>query len=278
MPSDRRGLPKGIRRMRNLRMLMNAFISRCSDKFQLPDLSKLSSIGDIIVCDLGAEEHHVEGAVLDDKNNLYSLTLQFDRWRGNNNTHQTVLQALKPHPNLQRLSIQNYIGGSIPDEWMITLTNLKRLHLFFCRNCEMLPALGKLQSLETLELSSMTSVKKVGPEFLGLDQIDHNDLLLTLFPKLKRIQFLGMWSWCEWFGISGWKVNSLVRIMPRLEYLEFINSPKLESLPDFLQAAPIKHLIIKGCPQLEECCQQDTGKEWDKIRHIPNIKGLPDDD
>lgn len=58
-----------------------------------------------------------------------------------------------------------------------------------------------------------------------------------------------------------------------LESLELICCPKLVHLPEGLQSlTALGEIIITNCSEvLKERCQKDTGKDWFKIHHIPNI-------
>ena len=76
-----------------------------------------------------------------------------------------VLEPLEPCQNLLRLSIYSYTGLTVSPTWMISLTKFKHLELVFSYNCETLPSLGKLPSLESLQIYRFPSVKKVGLEF-----------------------------------------------------------------------------------------------------------------
>ncbi|GAY66700.1 hypothetical protein CUMW_250900 [Citrus unshiu] len=70
----------------------------------------------------------------------------------------------------------------------MSLTNLRVLRLWGCRNCEHLPPLGKLPSLEDLEICRMESVKRVGNEFLGVES-DTDGSSVIAFPKLTQLTF-----------------------------------------------------------------------------------------
>ena len=132
----------------------------------------------------------VENAQLKDKEHLHELRL----WFGEKveeiesvRNDEIVLKALKPHSNLEILKIYKCMGKVYPN-WMKSLSNLKRLQLLTWPNLEELPSLGKLQFLETLELHDAYSVKKVGVEFLGIEEANGKNgstSPLVLFPNLK---------------------------------------------------------------------------------------------
>ena len=116
---------------------------------------------------------------LDKKKYLSYLRLEFDKKKEGEETRkneddQLLLEALRPPLDLKELEIRYYRGNTVFPSWMASLTNLKSLHLHRCENCEQLPPLGKLPSLENLYIWHMESVKRVGDEFLGIES-DHHD-------------------------------------------------------------------------------------------------------
>ncbi|PON99917.1 LRR domain containing protein [Trema orientale] len=115
----------------------------------------------------------------------------------------------------------------------------------------------------------------MGPEFLGVEFDNGIESKITsgsLFPKLKQLRIEKAPLFCEWVGVPGWKVNDPLKIMPHLESLLLINCSSLESLPDFIESTPLKHLTIDDSPALQASCQEEAGKNWPKIRHIPKIR------
>ena len=139
-----------------------------------------------------------------------------------------------------------------------------------------MPPLGKLPSLEIVEIWVASSVKKVSVEFLGIEASEKkkNDdkIIIIAFPNLKSLSFSYLREWEEWNGMGGEEEDSVrFTIMPRLQHLQIRDCPKLKSLPNFLRTTPLQKLYIYYSPILEECCERRTGEEWPKISHIPNI-------
>ena len=150
---------------------------------------------------------------------------------------------------------------------LATLSGLKTLRLDLNNNVEHLPPLGKLLLLESLQIyGGGDRVKKVGVEFLGIEEVSNNNKIddekgstssssssssLVLFPSLKSLKFLFMFKWEEWDGIGGTmreeeaqESGVTITIMPRLQELQISFCPELKSLPDFLPTTPLKTLII----------------------------------
>ncbi|XP_030510545.1 putative disease resistance protein RGA3 [Cannabis sativa] len=171
-----------------------------------------------------------------------------------------ILEALKPHPNLNLLTISQYHGVKFPS-WITSLINLKCLTLVGFDNCETLPPLGKLPCLESLQLSIMTSVKYVGIEFWGITREEENS-----FPKLKSLWFNYFSQWKKWEGSEEAALAARSsKVMPCLRSLRITYCRNLEGLPGFLRMTPLEELRIGDCGILEQCCLN----EW---LHIPNIE------
>ncbi|KAH9689140.1 hypothetical protein KPL70_015381 [Citrus sinensis] len=297
-----RELPRGIGRLRKLMYLHNA---RTASLRYLPvgigELIRLREVREFVVgggydraCSLGSlkklnllrQQCSIRGlggvsdagearrAELEKKKYLVELELQFDqagRRKNEEDEDERLLEALGPPPNLKRLEIYQYRGrrNVVPINWFMSLTNLRDLYLCNCRNCEHLPPLGKLKSLESLLIFGMKSVKRVGNEFLGVES-DTDGSSVIAFPKLKQLRFSGMRELEEWDFVTA--IKGEIIIMPRLSTLTIWNCPKLKALPDhLLQKTTLQNLGIAGCPILEERYREETGEDWPKIRHIPNI-------
>lgn len=281
-----RWLPKGISRLSSLGMIKEFRVpnSNNNEACKLGDLWNLDNLLQLYIRGLGDAEEHVEDAKqapLKNKKGLLNLTLYFSS--SSRKIHEDVLEALEPHPNLESLRIAFFEGFTVSPSWLMSLTTLKRLVMLDC-SCEVLPPLGRLPSLETLDILALEKVEKVGSEFLGI-QVDDNHLFInspsspssnTLFPKLKKLRFERMDALQQWVSIPrGCKSENRhlsYRIMPCLQSLEFVSCIGLEELPDFLPRTPLQNLIIECSWVLEECCQKGTAKEWPKIFLIPNIQ------
>lgn len=266
---------KGISRLRNLKTLDVFHVHRGDDSegLRLEDLEKLHQLeGTVSIRNLRYVKDASEAAkaMLNVKHNLLHLELdlacrgcEYDNYEERKHDGE-IVNALQPHPELESLRIQEYYAKTLCPEWLMSLHKLTRLALVECIHCEVFPPLGKLPSLESLEITWMEKVKKVGVEFLAS---------AILFPKLKKLVFDDMRAWEEWGGVAGWTDDSQIKIMPSLNYLQFEKVPDLKTLPDFLRKTPLQHLVIKyNCPYLKRIVEQRSGKEWAKISHIPNIQ------
>ncbi|CAL8997739.1 unnamed protein product [Prunus brigantina] len=265
-------LPRGIRRLTNLQTLD---VCKCGgdndEAFQIGDLRNLNLEGSLeifLVAD-ATDKSEVEKAQLWDKK-LFNLTVHF-KWRTNSSVE--ILNALRPHPDLESLKILYHNGTTWPN-WIQSLKNLRFLTLFAGTQCELWP-LGKLEYLETLSLRNMNGMKKFSVEFLGLE--DQTSFRIRSpqisFPKLKQLWFGLMPNWEEWEGVEEWmKEDSEITIMPCLSELGILGCNSLKALPDFLFKKPLQTLRIPGSGRLLERYQEGNG-EWAKISATnPNIR------
>ncbi|GLT87458.1 hypothetical protein SLE2022_055400 [Rubroshorea leprosula] len=122
---------------------------------------------------------------------------------------------------------------------------------------EHLPPLGKLSSLESLEVSSNGVVKKVGVEFLGIEtSLSPSSSSVFAFPNLKSLTFERMGAWEEWDYESRGEED--ITIMPRLSSLSIHYCPKLKMLPDYiLQSTTLQELKIFNCSIISKRCKED---------------------
>ncbi|KAF9614758.1 hypothetical protein IFM89_020612 [Coptis chinensis] len=82
--------------------------------------------------------------------------------------------------------------------------NLRQVLLTGCENLQRLPALGRLKSLEELELIRLEKVKCLGLEFLRITtsvdasaEVGELALVIAVFPELKKLKLVNMLAWEE---------------------------------------------------------------------------------
>ncbi|KAM5581087.1 hypothetical protein ABKV19_010353 [Rosa sericea] len=276
--AELRYLPKGIGSLKSLQALDWFCVCEGDDNeaLKLGDLGIMDQLqGSLVIGPLGKDDaSEIEKAQLGNKEHLSHLGVLFKvEYEEQRKGDEEIVKALQPHQNLESLSIWNCQGTTESLYWIKSLHNLRKVYLSGWRFCELLPPLGKLSSLEILEIEEMGKVKKVGVEFLGIEE----QVSGILFPRLERLSFYRMSAWEEWEGITKEDSSSEITIMPLLYILEIESCPELKALPDFLDKITTLHtLTIKRCPILEQDYEKGVGKEWHNISHIPNLTIRPD--
>ncbi|KAK9929864.1 hypothetical protein M0R45_026937 [Rubus argutus] len=273
-------LPKVIGSLKSLQALDYFTVRDHGDDLEDEEALKLGDLGimnqlqgSLWIERLGNanDASEVEKAQLGNKKHLSDLVLEFRE--GNEEQRESdeeMLKALQPHQNLESLTIFCCHCTAWSLYRSKSLHNLREVALVEWKFCEVLPPLGKLPSLEILKIVSMNNVKKVGVEFLGIEEEIETFSAGILFPKLKHLRFVNMPNWEEWEGIT--KDSSEITIMPRLSILQIYGCPKLKGLPDLVhKITALRTLEIKRCEILEGDYEKDVGKEWAKISHIRNI-------
>ncbi|KAK3220091.1 hypothetical protein Dsin_014061 [Dipteronia sinensis] len=204
--------PKGFERLTCLRTLWEFVVSGdgfgsskvCSTLASFENLNHLG--GYLSISGLGYVVDFVEAkkAELKRKKNLPHLELFFNSNKEiegrTNEDDKFLLEVLQPPSNLEELKIAQYGGNTVSPSWLIPLSKLRRLTLSYCENCEHLPPLGRLSSLEYLSLNNMSSLKRVGDEFLGIESevASSSSSFIIAFPKLKSLKFESLDEWEEW--------------------------------------------------------------------------------
>ncbi|KAG8369989.1 hypothetical protein BUALT_Bualt14G0071000 [Buddleja alternifolia] len=281
------GLPEGIHKLKNLRHLLNG---RTAEDFKYPqgfekltnfrtldqyhsnkwgylkDLNQLQGNLSITVMD-DLDEDEVKEADLKNKKFLRSLSLIVKK----SGLLETI-EDVQPPTNLQVLHFE---GLRLP-KWSTTLTQLKKL-TFIGNNVFgyswSLPPLGKLPFLEELVIKGVETLDHVGHEFLGMK---NDKTSLILFPKLKTLEFRNCMRWEEWEDISEEEEenNVIISIMPCLQVLYIYKCSELKALPHRLlrKASSLQVLVIDRCQNLKNQYNRKTGKDWDKVSHISNVK------
>ncbi|CAI0396235.1 unnamed protein product [Linum tenue] len=279
-------IPKEIGRLHGLRTLLelNLESSSTTDLASLSDLQNLNLLqGHLKINGLGLSLDHVseaKQAELEKKKDFTVLSLHFSWDEDNHPEWRTIedeklVEVLKPPECVQHLTIVRYNGTKLSPGWLLSLIHLRKFTLKFCFNCEQLPPLGRLPSLEELELGSL-DVEKVGREFLGFPEDDNVSSSSVAFPRLTRLRFFNMKYWTEW---DGWELD--VQIMPCLHTLEVGRCYSLKKLPDqLLQKTTLEELKINWCYYpLSEIYQSGyphsssahKGEEWERVAHIPKL-------
>ncbi|EOY19795.1 LRR and NB-ARC domains-containing disease resistance protein, putative [Theobroma cacao] len=237
-------MPMGIGELTSLQTLTRFVVSQ-DNGLQIQEMGNLSNLkGELIISGLEnivkAQDALVAG--LCNKSNIYDLTLE---WHfqvvfpvEETQIHKDVLNSLRPHTMLERLTIQHYGGKAFPN-WIgdPSFEKLSHLELDNCPNCTSLPAIGKLPLLKSLFIKNMNKVTVVGSNFFG-------ENASIAFPKLEELFFYNMPEWKEW---DPCEVDG--DVFQQLRLLSISDCPKLlGSLPTRLRS--LEKLVILRCQKL----------------------------
>ncbi|XP_058108850.1 putative disease resistance protein RGA3 [Magnolia sinica] len=293
-------LPQRITTLTGLRTLTDFIVSGGDKGYKCGDLKHFKHLGGRLQI-IGLENvsrDEAREAELDKKQNLHTLSLQYDYRHGELfhdevKTTEDVLESLQPHTNLKVLYIWCYQGFKLP-KWTEdpVFSNLLKVELQHCRKCKQLPSLGKLPSLKFLKIVGMTEVTTVGSEF------DNNDGSGggVSFPKLQILIFSNMPNWEAWELSCGDG-----EVMPSLLELEINDCGKLKALPynlpplirkltldisndgmssggPFPLLHELKHLVIRRSPDLTSLPCGWLGKlkslQTLEIHRCPRLRSL----
>ncbi|XP_015693766.2 putative disease resistance protein RGA4 isoform X1 [Oryza brachyantha] len=255
---------------------------------RLGELKEMNSIqGKLSIRFLENVEHRQQAvdAHLDCKKHVRHLQLEWsDLPRPiTSELDSDVLEALRPHRDLDRLNITGYRGVGSPSwfetNWMQALTSVV---LENCKGWVQLPPLGQLPLLTYIVLRNMHAVRQIDEEFYGNGDTKG-------FPKLEEIVFDGIPNWEKWSGIEdGSLFPCLTRLYiakcPKLQEAPHLNTrPKVEveitsdSLPssclfDSLMASA-SYLILRV-----NCCSFLSSLNTDQLSHVEelNVKSCTD--
>ena len=153
----------------------------------------------------------------------------------------------------------------------MSLKCLKNILLANCKNW-VFTSVWKTY-VESLQISNMGRVTKVGLEFLGVERgrgatiteegqtsSSSSSTSVIVFPKLIHLTFEDMEEWEYWkYDIPVSSCGEVtIQVMPRFRSLTLLYCPWLRSLPDHLQDVTLKEVTIRRCPRLEESYNTTT--------------------
>ena len=176
-------------------------------------------------------------------------------------------------------SLQELIIGDcydleyFPEYVLEGLTSLRSLRIALCENLKSLSeGVRHLTCLESLRISYCPELVTLPSNMSQLSALRSIIIVgcFTLPNGLQRVPSL------RTLDISSCKSTSLpdwLGDMTSLHKLEIRQCEKLRSLPSSIQRLTnLSSLTISECPYLKKRCKRETGKDWQYINHIPEIK------
>lgn len=215
-------------------------LPQIGDKLALRKVQNVTTPDDALDANLSYREY------------LDELALEFDKMDNDDSERgRVVLENLRPHTNLKRLTIRNYAGTRFPS-WLdggrqTYLEKMTSLRLTGCLYFQSLPPLGQLPSLKQLEFEGTDYIVTVGPEFYG-----HSSPLSGSFPALESLSFKKMKGWEVWSNVDA---EGSAVCFPHFRELYLYDCPKMKgNLP--VHVPFLEKLDIKGCNQLASVLPQ----------------------
>ncbi|XP_062200269.1 putative disease resistance protein RGA4 [Phragmites australis] len=218
-----KSMPTGLGQLTSLQTLTYFVVGSSSGCSSIGELQNMNLGGELELRGLeNVTEAHAKAASLGNKEKLTHLSLEWNS-KGHEesvqDSHEKVLDSLKPHHGLEIIRIVNYKGSSVPT-WMKDLgflqQHLTELHLVGCTMCEEFPEFSHLRALQVLHLIKLYKLQSLC-----------SDMAFMEFPALKELQLHDLESLERWVATEGNRELTF----PVLETVDIINCPKLTSLP-----------------------------------------------
>ncbi|KAM1432194.1 hypothetical protein FF1_014333 [Malus domestica] len=168
--------------------------------------------------------------------------------------------------------------SSFPENGVGCLTSLRFLSIWDCSNLTCLPRdTIYLASLRTLIISNCKQLDLVMENYqviplrlqkLGIRKVPRMVALPEWFQgATNTLQDLVIQDCGNLEALPGWLTS-----FTSLRMLTLESCPKLLSLPEEMhRLTALTKVWIVDCPDLERRCQRDTGEDWPKISHVPNV-------
>ncbi|XP_031286147.1 putative disease resistance protein RGA3 [Pistacia vera] len=292
------GMPHGLGLLTNLQTL-SLFVAskriRKSKHSGIDELNRLNNLsGDLEIKILKYIENG-SLANLNDKQFLQSLILHWGRSRHGEveGIDEVMLEGLKPHPNLKKISIKSFMGVKFCN-WFSSLTNLTSISIERCGHCQSVPPLNKLPHLKSLSLQFLSGLEYISEE-ANLESLPVAGMRnLTSLAGLKIILCSRLTQVHNGIRFLTSLQNLRIERCDKLDFLtddvqwqslqslyslQLFNLPKLVSLPKgFQYLTSLQKLIIGSCKQYESpSSEDDDDMPWQGFRSLWSLKihGLP---
>ncbi|CAB4314787.1 unnamed protein product [Prunus armeniaca] len=206
-------------------------------------------------------------------------------------------------PSLRQLKISFCAELSSLPNGLQHCTSLEHLSIINCWNLEAIPSLDSLTQLRELEICRCGGLKSLPPNAFAASLTQLKELEIgwfweeldsfPVFQVIPQLETLSLWGWPKlsclpkqvqcFTCLTSLTIHSFdgmealpewLRNLASLKILSIWKCKNLMYLPT-LEAmkclTKLQYIYIRNCPLLKERCNKDSGPEWPKISHIPNI-------
>ncbi|GLU05085.1 hypothetical protein SLE2022_222040 [Rubroshorea leprosula] len=253
-------MPANLGRLTNLQTLPLFFVGTTKGR-RIEELGSLSGLkGTLEIRKLELVEGKLEarGAKLHEKA-VEDLTLCWGK-KGNQGNDEEVLEGLKPHSNIRRLSIEGY-GGRNLASWMLksskellSLNNLVELRISHCGMLYKIPGINGFSSLQQLSVDWCNELASLGDgDGAVLTSLSLKELHIYQCGKLKSCLVSGLSS-LEALHIWNCKVSSIGDSLSSstcLKQLRLCMCPELKFVPSLEGLVSLKTVNVDDCDGLE---------------------------
>ncbi|XP_030510881.2 putative disease resistance RPP13-like protein 1 [Cannabis sativa] len=251
-------MPPQMNNLTNLQGLSDFVLSK-NDGSRIKELGALQHLHGSL-CIVGLENVRdamdAKEANLGNKKHLSELILIWDGETDDSIKDREVLDALQPHVNLKKLTIEGYRGTNLP-KWVAhpSYCNLAKISLKILTNCCLLPSFSQLVSLRELQIYRFD-------RFLSIDDKPSSITSLTNpFQCLVTLEVSRMskWGWsfvdeCSVFPcLKKFSLNSCRKLSVGLPpcYLPSLEEITIRKCHDMVQVFPSYPHIDVAYPSLD---------------------------
>ncbi|KAF8026206.1 hypothetical protein BT93_F2878 [Corymbia citriodora subsp. variegata] len=269
-------LPSDIRKLVSLR---NLNIDYCSIRYMPHGLGELSSLHRltrfILPIDKAGAKNYCGLGELNGLNNIRgSLVIE----------NLGFVTDVETESNDANLKGKHFLESlCLPEECFQSLTSLESLYM---RGCNRLTSLSRGMR----HLTSLVDLSIGQCEELDISKDERGNVLdFHGLHSLRSVEIYNLpkpASLPQWLlrainleRLYIWQCGNLKDIPEQIEALRSLRWLKIErcrsltSLPEGMRRlTSLTDLEIMDCPELKERCERDVGEDWDKIKHIPNIR------
>ncbi|XP_056162323.1 putative disease resistance protein RGA1 [Syzygium oleosum] len=263
-------VPRGLGQLSSLHRLTRFILPKdkalAKDCCELGELNGLNDIrGSLSIENLGGVTDAVaesKAANLIGKHSLEFLKLEWGDFDIDDavigNRDEALLDGLRPHSILQKLTIYGYKGESFP-KWMMdnlvsSLPNLVEVCFYNCGRCKHLPPVGQLLHLKTLEFLELTKLEYIESDHSSTSGASFPSLLKLDIDSCEKLKAVPPTPHLEELTLTSAHpaLINMINGLNKLKHLEISEMEFLECVPEkcWKSLTSLEKLYVTMCPRL----------------------------